>query len=126
MDALLYQDGWYTVFYALHDPLDNAVPNLHGDSIWDIDAELPPCQRAGWNRREWRHWPYHLFVLMNTALFIFTILYLGIHWVVDIPLGVLIGGIGALFIHHLQPRLRNDYGRSSRNLLEKKYDAISG
>ena len=24
-DALLYHEDWYTVFYALHDPLDNAV-----------------------------------------------------------------------------------------------------
>tara|TARA_B100000886_G_C20362810_1_gene465988 strand:- start:421 stop:1140 length:720 start_codon:yes stop_codon:yes gene_type:complete len=37
-------------------------------------------------------------------------MYLGIHWFIDIPLGIVIGGIGALFIHHLQPRLRNDYG----------------
>ena len=37
-------------------------------------------------------------------------MYLGIHWFIDIPLGLLIGGVGALFIHHLQPRLRNDYG----------------
>ena len=29
MDALLYQDGDYTVFYATHDPLDNCVPSLH-------------------------------------------------------------------------------------------------
>jgi hypothetical protein len=43
-------------------------------------------------------------------LFIFSILYLGIHWFVDIPLGMLIGSVGALFIHHLQPRIRNDHG----------------
>ena len=42
-------------------------------------------------------------MLLNTLLFTFTILYLGIHWFVDIPLGLLIGSIGALFIHHLQP-----------------------
>ena len=29
MDALLYHDGWYSTFYATHDPLDNAVPSLH-------------------------------------------------------------------------------------------------
>ena len=28
MDALLYHEGWYSVFYALHDPLDNSVPSL--------------------------------------------------------------------------------------------------
>tara|TARA_B100001564_G_C20441291_1_gene579083 strand:+ start:24 stop:785 length:762 start_codon:yes stop_codon:yes gene_type:complete len=51
-----------------------------------------------------------MFILINTLIFIFSILYLGIHWFVDIPLGMIIGGIGALFIHHLQPRLRNDHG----------------
>lgn len=111
MDALLYHDGWYTVFYALHDPLDNAVPSLHVAIPFGIlMLNYLHVKEQGGTLREWRHWPYHFFVLINTALFIFTILYLGIHWVVDIPLGILIGGIGALFIHHLQPRLRNDYG----------------
>tara|TARA_B100001113_G_scaffold282069_1_gene237015 strand:- start:260 stop:958 length:699 start_codon:yes stop_codon:yes gene_type:complete len=30
---------------------------------------------------------------------------------VDIPFGMIIGALGALFIHHLQPRLRNDHGK---------------
>ena len=54
--------------------------------------------------------------LLNTILFIFSILYLGIHWFTDIPLGILIGGVGALFIHHLQPRIRNDYGSFFKGL----------
>ena len=53
-------------------------------------------------------------------MFIFTILYLGIHWFVDIPLGILIGSIGALFIHHLQPRLRNDYGPVFKGISREK------
>jgi uncharacterized membrane protein len=47
-------------------------------------------------------------------------LYLGIHWFVDIPLGIIIGGIGALFIHHLQPRLRNDFGPMFKGVTRKK------
>ena len=46
--------------------------------------------------REWDHWPYHLFILINTILFCFSILYLGIHWFTDIPLGMIIGSLGAL------------------------------
>ena len=70
--------------------------------------------------REWAHWPYHLFIVINTILFIFTIAYLGIHWLVDIPLGIIIGGIGALFIHHLQPRMRNDHGKMFEGVTKKK------
>ena len=121
MDALLYQEGWYTVFYALHDPLDNAVPSLHVAIPFGIlMLNYLHVKESGETLRTWRHWPYHLFVLLNTALFMFTILYLGIHWVVDIPLGILIGAIGALFIHHLQPRLRNDYGSFIKGFTKEK------
>jgi predicted PurR-regulated permease PerM len=111
MDALLYQDGAYTTFYALHDPLDNAVPSLHVAIPFGILVlNYLHVKEKGGKMSEWEHWPYHLFVLINTILFCFSILYLGIHWFTDIPLGMIIGGIGALFIHHLQPRLRNDHG----------------
>jgi len=111
MDALLYHEAWYNVFYALHDPLDNAVPSLHVAIPFGIILlNWLHVREAGGKMKEWQHYRYHIFVCLNTALFIFTILYLGIHWFVDIPLGMLVGGVGALFIHHLQPRLRNDYG----------------
>ena len=121
MDALLYHEGWYTVFYALHDPLDNAVPSLHVAIPFGIlMLNYLHVRESGGTLRQWRHWPYHVFVAANTVLFMFTILYLGIHWVVDIPLGILIGGIGALFIHHLQPRLRNDYGPMFKGVTREK------
>ena len=121
MDALLYHDGWYSSFYALHDPMDNAVPSLHVAIPFGIlYLNYLHVKEKGMKMSEWRHWPYHLFVAINTLLFIFTILYLGIHWFVDIPLGIIIGGIGALFIHHLQPRLRNDFGPMFKGVTRKK------
>jgi len=78
------------------------------------------AKQKGIALKEWRHYRYHLFVLLNTVLFMFTILYLGIHWFVDIPLGMLIGGVGALFIHHLQPRIRNDHGSFFKGFSSKK------
>ncbi len=121
MDALLYHDGWYSSFYALHDPMDNAVPSLHVAIPFGIlYLNYLHVKEKGLKMSEWRHWPYHLFVAINTVLFMFTILYLGIHWVVDIPLGIIIGGIGALFIHHLQPRLRNDFGPMFKGVTRKK------
>ena len=61
-----------------------------------------------------------MFILINTIVFIFAILYLGIHWIIDIPLGMLVGAIGALFIHHIQPRLRNDYGPLFKGVTRQK------
>ena len=121
MDALLYHDGWYTVFYATHDPLDNAVPSLHvAIPFGMILLNWLHCKEKNIKMREWTHWPYHLFIVINTILFISTIAYLGIHWLVDIPLGMIVGGIGALFIHHLQPRMRNDHGSMFKGVTKKK------
>ena len=121
MESLLYHDGWYSVFYATHDPLDNAVPSLHVAIPFGILLlNYLHVKESGGTMKEWRHYRYHLFVLINTVLFIFTILYLGIHWFIDIPLGMIIGGVGALFIHHLQPRLRNDHGSFFKGITTKK------
>lgn len=111
MEALLYHDGWYTPFYVSHDPLDNAVPSLHVAIPFGIlMINWLHCREKNIKMKDWDFYHYHLFILANTILFCFAILYLGIHWFVDIPLGMLVGGVGALFIHHLQPRLRNDHG----------------
>ena len=121
MESLLYHDGWYTVFYATHDPLDNAVPSLHIAIPFGILLlNYLHVKESGGTIKEWRHYRYHMFVLINTVLFMFTILYLGIHWFIDIPLGMLIGGVGALFVHYLQPRLRNDNGSFFKGFTSKK------
>ena len=121
MDALLYHEGWYSVFYSSHDPLDNSVPSLHVAIPFGILLlNYLHVKERGGKMKEWRHYRYHMFVFWNTVLFAFTILYLGIHWFVDIPLGLLIGGVGALFIHHLQPRIRNDHGSFFKGLDVKK------
>ena len=121
MDALLYQDAWYAEFYATHDPLDNAVPSLHiAIPFGIILLNWLHVRERGERLRDWAHWNYHLFIVANTILFSFTILYLGIHWIVDIPLGMAIGAIGALFIHHVQPRMRNDHGSLFEGVNKKK------
>lgn len=122
MKALLYHDGFYSVFYVSHDPLDNAVPSLHVAIPFGILLlNWMHCRERGIKMKEWTHYRYHLFILANTVLFIFTILYLGIHWFVDIPLGMLVGGIGALFIHQVQPRLRNDYGQIFKGITKRRW-----
>ena len=121
MDALLYQDSWYAVFYASHDPLDNCVPSLHIAIPFGILAlNWLHMREKGIELKDWKHKRYHQFIFWNTVLFAFTILYLGIHWIVDIPLGILIGGVGALFIHHIQPRLRNGFGATFKGFTRAK------
>ena len=121
MDALLYQDEWYAVFYASHDPLDNCVPSLHIAIPFGILAlNWLHMRENGIKLQDWKHRRYHQFIFWNTVLFAFTILYLGIHWIVDIPLGILVGGIGALFIHHIQPRLRNGFGATFKGISRNK------
>ena len=121
MDALLYQDPSYAVFYASHDPLDNCVPSLHIAIPFGIIAlNWLHMRENGIQLKDWKHKRYHQFIILNTVLFAFTILYLGIHWVVDIPLGIFIGGIGALFIHHIQPRLRNGFGSTFKGMTRIK------
>jgi len=121
MDALLYQDSWYTVFYASHDPLDNCVPSLHIAIPFGMLAlNWLHMRENGIELKDWKHKRYHQFIFWNTVLFAFTILYLGIHWIIDIPLGILIGGFGALFIHHIQPRLRNGFGATFKGFTRAK------
>jgi len=121
MEALLYHDSMYSTFYASHDPLDNAVPSLHiAIPFGIILLNVLHVRQRGLRIREWEHRRYHYFVVGNTVVFAFTILYLGIHWLTDIPLGMLIGGTGALFIHYLQPRLRNDHGGWFRGVSRAK------
>lgn len=111
MKALLYHDGWYTAFFVRHDPLDNAVPSLHIAIPFGILLlNWLHVRERGERLRDWIHWRYHLFILGNTLVFAFAILYLGIHWVTDIPVGMAVGSMGALFIHYVQPRLRNNHG----------------
>lgn len=121
MKALLYHQGWYTDFYVTHDPLDNAVPSLHIAIPFGIlMLNWLHVKEKGGSMKEWEHWPYHLFILVNTILFCFSIIYLGIHWFVDIPLGIIVGGIGALFIHYIHPKLRGEFGRCNEGMTKSK------
>jgi hypothetical protein len=122
MDALLYHDGWYTEFYVSHDPLDNSVPSLHIAIPFGIlMLNWLHVREKGIAMKDWKHLAYHRFIVANTILFGFAIIYLGVHWIIDIPLGMMVGALGALFIHHVQPRLRNDFGKTFRGVDKKKF-----
>ncbi|HLF16821.1 MAG TPA: phosphatase PAP2 family protein [Candidatus Thermoplasmatota archaeon] len=98
MKALLYHSGpGFFSFFIAHDPLDNAFPSLHiAIPFGLILVTWWTMRRRGYTLADWEHRAYLRFILVNTAVFAFSILYLGIHWVTDIPGGLLVGLLGAL------------------------------
>jgi membrane-associated phospholipid phosphatase len=98
MDALLYHSGpSFYDFFVRVDPLDNAFPSLHmAIPVGLIFTTWWTMRRRGYTIWDWEHRHYLWFLLINTAIFTFSILYLGIHWILDIPGGIFVGLLGAI------------------------------
>ncbi len=108
MDALLYHDSWYIEFITNNDPLDNGVPSLHfGLPLGLLIINRLHCRENGISIKEWRHRELDTFLIVNLAIYLFSIQYLGIHWITDIFPGVALALICAYFCHHWQPILRD-------------------
>ena len=107
MDALLYHDNWFIEFVTNNDPMDNGVPSLHfGLPIGLLILNRLHVRDLGITIKEWRHREFDLFIQLNLVIYLFSIQYLGIHWILDIIPGVILAAICAMFVHAWQPRIR--------------------
>ena len=121
MDALLYHDSWYLGFIVGNDPLDNGIPSLHfGLPIGLLIIHRLHCREQGIDIREWRHREFDLFVLANCVVYLFSIQYLGIHWIIDIIPGVILAVVCATFCHAWQPRIRARPQNGWKSLIPEK------
>ncbi|MFL2975520.1 MAG: hypothetical protein ACJZ42_04310 [Candidatus Thalassarchaeaceae archaeon] len=108
MDALMYHRSWNLFFFTEADPLDNGVPSLHmGIPLGLLAINRLHVKGLGIEMREWRHREFDLFVLANVPIYLFSIQYLGIHWISDVVPGAVLAIICALFAHNMQPKLRS-------------------
>jgi len=107
MDALMYHDSWYLFFFTEVDPLDNGFPSLHvGIPVSLLIINRLHVRDMGIEIRQWRHREFDLFLAANVPIYLFSIQYLGIHWISDVIPGVLLAVICAIFSHNIQPKLR--------------------
>ncbi len=107
MDALMYHNEWNLFFFTEVDPLDNGVPSLHvGLPIGLLIVNRLHVRELGISIREWRHREFDLFVAANVPIYLFSIQYLGIHWLFDLVPGLLLAVVCAVFSHRIQPILR--------------------
>jgi len=121
MDALMYHRSWNLFFFTEADPLDNGFPSLHvGIPLGLLIINRLHVRDLGIEMREWRHREFDLFVAANVPIYLFSIQYLGIHWISDVVPGAILAIICAIFAHNIQPKLRSLRENGLSSLLPTK------
>jgi len=126
MKALLYHNDWNLFFFTEVDPLDNGIPSLHvGIPVGLLIINRLHVKEQGISIKKWRHREFDLFVAVNVPIYLFSIQYLGVHWISDLVPGLILAIICALFTHRMQPRLRDLRKEGFGSLLPKKEVAMT-
>ena len=120
VDALMYHDGWNIEFFTSNDPLDNGIPSLHvGLPISLLMIHRAYTRQRGIDISEWRHRGLDVFIMSNVAIYLFSILYLGIHWVSDVIPGLILAVICSRFCIYIQPILRGGGMRGALKVMRQ-------
>ena len=126
MDALLYHDSFTLAFFTDNDPMDNAIPSLHvGLPISLLIINRLHCRKLGVDFKDWRHKEFDYFIQFNVIIYLFSIQYLGIHWIVDIIPGIILAIITSSFVHAVQPIVRARTENGWISLLPNRSQALS-
>ena len=126
MDALLYHDSFTLAFFTDNDPMDNAIPSLHvGLPISLLIINRLHCRKLGIDFKDWRHKEFDYFIQFNVIIYLFSIQYLGIHWIVDIIPGIILAIITSSFVHAVQPIVRARTENGWISLLPNRSQALS-
>lgn len=120
MQSLLYHSSEdFFNFFVAADPLDNAFPSLHMAIPFGlIMVTYWTMRRRGYTIWNWEHRHFLWFMIANTALFMFSILYLGIHWITDIPGGLAVGLLGAIVADELHWDLFAWFRKGERRVVQ--------
>ena len=126
MDALLYHDSFTLAFFTDNDPMDNAIPSLHvGLPISLLIINRLHCRKLGIDFKDWRHKEFDYFIQFNVIIYLFSIQYLGIHWIIDIIPGIILAIITSSFVHAVQPIVRARTENGWISLLPNRSQALS-
>ena len=122
----MYHDSFTLAFFTDNDPMDNAIPSLHvGLPISLLIINRLHCRKLGIDFKDWRHKEFDYFVQFNVIIYLFSIQYLGIHWILDIIPGIILAIITSSFVHAVQPIVRARTENGWISLLPNRSQAIS-